>query len=182
MLLLLTALLACNPIGDTENPEGDTDTDADADTDTDADTDADTDTVPGDTGPYLDPGEPNLIAGFDNSTFETEDGIWLVVGAETWLSGDLRNQEVSLTVVVTGDLAGRGSYPVSIVRYYDSIDEDSWDFQYTGTGEASFVVDGHDDQGELLWGHLTGSIPLTDLQGGPATTLESLVLESWPNR
>jgi hypothetical protein len=179
MSLLLASLLACSILGGPTPPEGDTDTDADADTDADTDADGDTDQTHEDTGPYLEPGEPSFVAGFDSHEFEAAKGHWLVVGSETWLTGDSNNQEVTLSVVVTGDLRERGRFPVETVHYRDSIDEDDWDFQYSGNGGADFVVDGHDEELDLLWGHLEGSVALTDAEGGPNISLDSLVLASW---
>jgi len=174
--LLLYALCACHPHGLDNPPEGDTDADGDADTDTD--TDGDSDTL--DTGVILEPGDPSMVAGFSSHTFEAEDGRWLVVGAETWLSGYRDSHTISLDVVVTGDLARSGTFPVRSVKYREAITEDTWAFQYQGSGGASFVVEGHDEGGELLWGHMEGSVALTDSVGGPDISLDSLVLVSWP--
>ncbi|MFH1467355.1 MAG: hypothetical protein ABIO70_23430 [Pseudomonadota bacterium] len=176
LLLSLCACSLCHPSGLKDDTEADTDADADADTDTD--TDADTGTT--DTGAVFEPEDPSYVAGFSSETYEAQEGRWLVVGAETWLSGYRDNHAVSLEVVVTGDLSRRGTFNVRTVRYRSAIDEDSWNFQYQGNGGATFVVEGHDEDGELLWGHLEGSVPLTDLQGGPDMSLDSLVLVSWP--
>ena len=179
MVLLLAALLACTPKGDRDTqPEGD----ADADTDADTDSDADTDTTPEDTGPYLDPEDPSFIAGFGDSSFEAEEGRWLVVGAETWLTGTADSNLTTFNAVVEGDLALRGSFPLRSVNYDAAVTEDKWDFRYTGAGGASFVVDGHDEAGEALWGHLEGAVALTDAMGGPALSMDSLVLTCWPQR
>ncbi len=180
MSLLLTCLLACGIFGGGDKPDTDADTDTDTDVDTDTDADGDSDVGLEDTGPYLEPEDPSFVAGFGSTIYEADEGRWLVVGAETWLTGNSSDNEVTMTVVVDGDLTERGRFPVESVRYSDLIDEDSWDFQYFGTGDAEFVVDGHDEELELLWGHVEGEVVLSDSEGNPDITMDTLELTAWP--
>lgn len=179
MRLLLLTLCACS-ICHRGTVTDDTEADADADADGDTDTDSDGDTDTTDTGTVFEPEDPSFVAAFSSADFEAEGGRWLVVGSETWLSGYGNGHATYLDVVVTGDLIGCGPFAIRSVKYREAIDEDSWVFQYQGSGGATFVVEGHDEEGELLWGHLEGSVALIDVQGGPDMTLDSLVLVSWP--
>ncbi len=181
LALILPLIAGCpeKDEDDTSQPEGDTDTDTDADGDTDADTDADSDA---DTDvEYMKPGDPVYQATFGAESWSGEPGYWFASGNTSYLVAVAGEQQVNIEV--EGDVNVRGTYGVGEVLFTDTIASDNFDFYYQGDGDddATFTVLGNSKDGEYVWGEFAGSIALVDSMGLEAdTTLDALVVESWP--
>jgi hypothetical protein len=187
-LLVLFPLLglSCGDKDDTEpdTAEGDTDTDSDGDTDGDSDGDGDgdgdTDTDTDTDVEYMEPGDPVYAASFAGTAWTGEPGYWFSSGGVSYLVANQGEQQVN--VQVKGDIRVAGEYPVGDVLYTDVIISSSFDFFYEGDGDgtATFTAIGISQDGEYVWGSMSGSVPLTDTMGGGSSSLDALQVESWP--
>ncbi len=190
LTLSIALLISCGDKedpDDTGTPEGDTDTDTDADTDTDTDadgdtdTDTDTDTDADSDATYMEPTDPEFEATFGSTSYSGEPGYWFASGNTSYIVGDHGEQQVNIQV--EGNINVQGEYPIGDVLWTDVIVSSDFDFYYQGSGDGSavFTAQGISEDGEYVWGEITGgSVSLTDTVGGGTTTLDGLTVVSWP--
>lgn len=152
------------------------------------------DTEPQDTG-CPEPGEPaagvshdlddsELNLSLGDKTFSGTDGHWNVRSqgcisslTSTKLLGSV-NQVVTLEVY--GDISGAGTYPVRAFSYSENEAQGDSLFDYVAVDPGvNLVVSGYANS-TYLYGSLDGGFQTVDSVSGGASTLESLVVESWP--